>query len=83
MNRIVYTYQGDREINQFFQKVQCMSNNDINTLRLLPLACNFIQVIISKIDIRLPDLNKERGGWGMGGGGRLSCFKSYFQRARD
>lgn len=51
-----------------------MFSNDLTTLLLLPLVCNFIQVIdiILKIDIRLPVLNMNRGGgWGWG---RVSRF---------
>lgn len=44
-----------------------MFSNDLTTLLLLPLVCNFIQVIILKIDISLPVLNMDRGdGWGWG-----------------
>lgn len=49
-----------------------MFSNDLTTLLLLPLVCNFIQVIVLKIDIRLPVLNMDRGdGWGWG---RVSRF---------
>lgn len=49
-----------------------MFNNDLTSLLLLPLVCNFIQVIILKINIRLPVLNMDRGdGWGWG---RVSRF---------
>lgn len=49
-----------------------MFNNDLTSLLLLPLVCNIIQVIILKIDIRLPVLNMDRGdGWGCG---RVSRF---------
>lgn len=49
-----------------------MFSNYLTSLLLLPLVCNFIQVIILKIDIRLPVLNMNRGGgWGWG---RVSRF---------
>lgn len=44
-----------------------MFSNYLTSLLLLPLVCNFIQVIVLKIDIRLPVLNMDRGGgweWG-------------------
>lgn len=49
-----------------------MFSNYLTSLLLLPLVCNIIQVIILKIDIRLPVLNMNRGdGWGWG---RVSRF---------
>lgn len=49
-----------------------MFSNYLTSLLLLPLVCNFIQVIVSKIDITLPVLNMDRGdGWGWG---RVSRF---------
>lgn len=44
-----------------------MFSNYLTSLLLLPLVCNFIQVIVLKIDITLPVLNMDRGdGWGWG-----------------
>lgn len=49
-----------------------MFSNYLTSLLLLPLVCNFIQVIVLKIDITLPVLNMDRGdGWGCG---RVSRF---------
>lgn len=49
-----------------------MFSNYLTSLLLLPLVCNFIQVIVLKIDITLPVLNMDRGdGWGWG---RVSRF---------
>lgn len=49
-----------------------MFSNYLTSLLLLPLVCNFIQVILLKIDITLPVLNMDRGdGWGWG---RVSRF---------
>lgn len=49
-----------------------MFSNYLTSLLLLPLVCNFIQVIVLKIDITLPVLNMDRGdGWEWG---RVSRF---------
>lgn len=55
-----------------------MFSNYLTSLLLLPLVCNFIQVIVLKIDITLPVLNMDRGdGWGWGRVSHLSKVTRY------
>lgn len=55
-----------------------MFSNYLTSLLLLPLVCNFIQVIVLKIDITLPVLNMDRGdGWGWGRVCHLSKVTRY------
>lgn len=61
-----------------------MFSNDLTTLLLLPLVCNFIQVIVLKIDITLPVLNMDRGdGWGWGRVSHLSKVTRYVHVVKD